>query len=49
MVGEKLALTCVQMSTKVNASHGKSTQVYPGRDQTETQVDTSFQLAFRSF
>ena len=45
--GEKLALTCVEnlISTKVSASHRKSTQVHARPGQTESQVDPSFQLA----
>ena len=46
--GENLALTCVSanlISTKVNASHRKSTQVHARPGQTESQVDPSFQLA----
>ena len=41
--GEKLASTVI--STKVSASHRKSTQVHASPGQTGSQVDLSFQLA----
>ena len=41
--GEKVALNLI--STKVSASHRKSTQVRASHGQTESQVDPSFQLA----
>ena len=41
---KKLALTCV-ISTKVNASHHKSTQVDAMPGQTESRVEPSYQLA----
>ena len=47
--GEKLASTSVSanlISTKVSASHRKSTQAHARPGQTESQVDPGFQLAF---
>ena len=44
--GEKLASTCVQnlISTKVSASHRKSTQVHASPGQTKSFVEPSLQL-----
>ena len=43
--GEKLDLRANLISTKMSASHRKSTQVHVSPGQTESQVDLSFQLA----
>ena len=43
--GEKHALILRAISTKVSASHRKSTQVHASPGQTKSQVDPSLQLA----
>ena len=43
--GEKLASNCVQIWSKVSASHHKSTQVHARPGQKDSQVGPSFQLA----